>query len=118
MVDEFGATSVLDVGCGTGTLACRLAAKGVAVIGLEPAAASLEVARAKGWADNVRWICGMVMDLPSLTVDLVTMTANVAQVYLTDDEWCQTLLRIRDKGHHVRDRYAMSLALSLLRPRC
>lgn len=96
MVKEFGALSVLDVGCGTGTFACRLAARGVTVIGLEPAAASLEVAQAKPWADHVRWICGTVMDLPSLTVDLVTMTANVAQVYLTDLEWRQALLRIRN----------------------
>ena len=96
MVAGFGATSVLDVGCGTGTLACRLAAKGVTVIGLEPAAASLQVARAKAWADKVRWVCGTVMVLPPLTVDLVTMTANVAQVYLTDEEWRQTLLKVRE----------------------
>jgi predicted RNA methylase len=29
MADEFGARSVLDVGCGTGTLACLLAAAGL-----------------------------------------------------------------------------------------
>ena len=33
-VDEFGASSVLDVGCGTGELACRLARRGIAVIGV------------------------------------------------------------------------------------
>jgi SAM-dependent methyltransferase len=41
MVDEFGARSVLDIGCGTGTLACLLARRGLTVTGVDPAAASL-----------------------------------------------------------------------------
>ncbi|ASW56407.1 class I SAM-dependent methyltransferase [Plantactinospora sp. KBS50] len=91
MADEFGARSVLDVGCGTGTFACLLAERGLAVIGMDPAAASLEVARAKPGADRVRWIHGYVTDLPALQVDLVTMTANVAQVFLTDEDWTAVL---------------------------
>ena len=35
MVTEFGATRVLDVGCGTGELACWLARLGVDVVGLD-----------------------------------------------------------------------------------
>lgn len=95
MVDEFGARSVLDIGCGTGTFACRLAARGIEVIGLEPAPASLKVARSKPWSDRVRWIHGTAIDLPPLRVDLATITANVAQV-LTDGEWKETLLAVRD----------------------
>jgi len=95
MVDEFRANSILDIGCGTGTLACRLAAKGKEVIGLDPAKASLKVAKTKHWSDHVNWIQGTALDLPSLKVDLVTMTANVSQVFLTDEEWKQTLLAIR-----------------------
>ncbi|MGM0924800.1 MAG: class I SAM-dependent methyltransferase, partial [Bacillota bacterium] len=63
MVNEFGAISVLDIGCGTGTFACRLAAKGIEVIGLDPAEASLKVAKTKHWADYVRWIHGNALDL-------------------------------------------------------
>jgi len=95
MVQEFGARSVLDIGCGTGTLACRLAAQGIEVIGVDPAAASLKVAQSKPWADRVRWIHGTAQDLPAVTVDVVTMTANVAQVFLTDDEWQETLRAAR-----------------------
>jgi SAM-dependent methyltransferase len=84
---ELGAQSVLDIGCGTGTLACRLAAEGIAVVGLDPARASLDVARRKAAAARVVWIEGDVTVLPSLAVDLVTMTGNVAQVFLTDDDW-------------------------------
>ena len=56
MVDEFGARSVLDIGCGTGTFGCMLAEPGVAVTGLDPALASLDVARAKPNADLVDWV--------------------------------------------------------------
>lgn len=91
LVEEFHAKTVLDIGCGTGTFACMLASGGVEVIGLDPAEASLDVARVKEGADRVQWIHGDVTALPPLQVDLVTMTANVAQVFLTDEEW-QTVL--------------------------
>jgi SAM-dependent methyltransferase len=91
MVEEFGARSVLDIGCGTGTLACLLARRGLKVTAVDPAAASLAVARTKPGADRVRWVHGYATDLPPLQVDLVTMTGNVAQVFATDAEWAATL---------------------------
>ncbi len=87
LVDEVGATSILDIGCGTGTLACMLADQGKRVIGLDPAAASLAVARRKPGADRVRWLRGDVASLPPVEVDLVVMTGNVAQVLLTETAW-------------------------------
>lgn len=91
LVEELGATSVLDVGCGTGTFACLLAGHGKDVTGVDPAAASLDVARRKPLAHRVRWVAGEASTSPSLQVDLVTMTGNVAQVFLTDEEWATTL---------------------------
>ncbi|MBD5785183.1 class I SAM-dependent methyltransferase [Cellulosimicrobium terreum] len=94
LVDELGARSVLDVGCGTGTFACLLARRGVEVVGVDPAGASLDVARTKPGADRVLWVHGDAATLPPLSrlpVDLATMTANVAQVFLTDDAWTATL---------------------------
>jgi len=87
MVDELGANSVLDIGCGTGEFAVRLAAKGLHVTGLDPAVASIDIARLKPHADRVDWVEGDVGALPDIEVDLVTMTANVAQVFIEDDDW-------------------------------
>jgi 2-polyprenyl-3-methyl-5-hydroxy-6-metoxy-1,4-benzoquinol methylase len=47
LVEELGARSVLDVGCGTGTFACRLARAGLDVAAVDPAAASLAIGRTK-----------------------------------------------------------------------
>jgi SAM-dependent methyltransferase len=91
MAGEFGAASMLAVGCGTGTLACLLAGRGLTVTGADPAAASLAVARRKPGADRVRWLHTDAAGVPPLGVDLVTMTANVAQVFLTDDDWTAAL---------------------------
>ncbi len=98
MADEFGAQSIIDVGCGTGNLACRFAARGYDVVGIDPAAASLDVARRKPSADRVRWLNEPAIALasfPSPRADLVTMTGNVAQVFVTDEEWWATLRACR-----------------------
>jgi SAM-dependent methyltransferase len=95
MVEEFGARSVLDLGCGTGVFALLLADRGVRVIGVDPARASLDVAQAKPGAERVTWIHGEASAIPrSVTVDAVTMTGNVAQVFLTDADWAATLAAV------------------------
>jgi SAM-dependent methyltransferase len=91
LADELGVRSVLDIGCGTGSFACLLARRGLEVTGVDPATAMLAVARGKPGADGVRWIHGVAPDLPPLRVDLVTMTGNVAQVFLDDHDWAATL---------------------------
>lgn len=88
---ESGARSVLDVGCGTGTFACLLAGRGLAVTGVDPASASLEVARAKPGAEAVRWLHGDATSLPPMRADLATMTGNVAQVFLTAPQAARSL---------------------------
>ena len=110
---ESGARSVLDVGCGTGTFACLLADRGVEVVGVEPAAASLDIARAKPGAQRVRWLHGDATRLPELQVDLATMTANVAQVFLTDEEWSATL-----RGVHTALRPGGRLVFEVRDPAC
>lgn len=95
IVDELDARSVLDLGCGTGTFACLLARRGLDVTGVDPAAASLAVARQKDGADRVRWIEGDASATPPMDVDVVTMTGNVAQVFVTDESWTAMLRAVR-----------------------
>jgi SAM-dependent methyltransferase len=105
IAEELGARRVLDVGCGTGTLALLLADRGLRVVGVDPALASLDVARAKPGSDRVRWIHGDATSLPPLQVELTTMTGNVAQAIVERTEWEATLRGIYDAlcpgGHLV-----------------
>jgi SAM-dependent methyltransferase len=105
IAEELGAGRVLDVGCGTGTFALLLAGRGIDVTGLDPAGASLDVARAKPGADRVRWLQGEGTTLPPLQVDLATMTGNVAQAIVRPEEWRLSLRAIhaalRPGGHLV-----------------
>jgi len=92
---ELGAERVLDVGCGTGCLAVLLAEGGRTVMGADPARASLAVARAKDARARITWVHGDAAALPPFDADLAVMTGNVAQVFLTDEDWARTLRGIR-----------------------
>jgi SAM-dependent methyltransferase len=94
IVRELGARRVLDIGCGTGSFALLLAGAGLEVTGVDPARASLDVARGKPGSEGVRWILGDATTLPPLEVDLATMTGNVAQAIAAEESWRATLLGI------------------------
>jgi len=103
IVEELGARRVIDVGCGTGSLAVLLAGAGCTVVGVDPAEASLEVARSKDPGATVTWVHGDATVAPAIGADLAVMTGNVAQVFLTDDDWTQALRAVhavlRPGGH-------------------
>ncbi|HEY0249447.1 MAG TPA: class I SAM-dependent methyltransferase [Gryllotalpicola sp.] len=105
IVAELGARRVLDVGCGTGAFALMLAVRGIRVIGVDADETAIDIARHKEGADAVEWVVGDATALPPFSVNLVTMTANVAQALLTDEEWSATLDGIREAllpgGHLV-----------------
>ncbi|MEU2270329.1 class I SAM-dependent methyltransferase [Streptomyces olindensis] len=96
MAEEFGARQVLDIGCGTGVFALLLAERGVEVVGVDPARASLDVARGKPGAERVRWIHGDATALPPLAADLATMTGNAAQAIVDPEAWRHTLRGARE----------------------
>lgn len=85
------AARVLDVGCGTGRVTLGLAAAGHRVTGVDPARASLDVARAKPGADRVTWLEGGAEVAPSGAFDAALMTAHVAQFVVGDDAWSRLL---------------------------
>lgn len=105
IAEDLGAHSVLDLGCGTGSLSVLLAQRSHAVFGVDPALASLDVAKSKPDAELVTWTHGDARTLPQVGADLALMTGNVAQVFLTDHDWYTTLARLRDAlragGHLV-----------------
>ncbi|AUS79579.1 SAM-dependent methyltransferase [Actinoalloteichus sp. AHMU CJ021] len=105
IVDELGARRVLDLGCGTGSLAVLLAERGYEVVGVDPAAESLRAARAKDPAGRITWVHGDATAAPAVDADLAVMTGNVAQVFLGDDDWLGALraarAALRPGGHLV-----------------
>jgi len=106
LVEQLGAHRVLDIGCGTGVLALMLADRGIDVIGVDPAVASLNVARAKPGSERVTWVEADATHLPvTEDIDVVLMTGNVAQVFVEEEEWAAVLRRaaavLRTGGHLV-----------------
>ncbi len=89
-----GAASVLDVGCGTGSMlhAARDAAHKGRLCGLDPAPGMLAQARRRA---DVEWVLG---DLGSVQwdaeFDLVVMTGHAFQVFIEDDALRYALARI------------------------
>lgn len=88
---DLDARTVIDIGCGTEALAVRLASRGLDVTGVDPARASLDVARDKTGGEAVTWVNGTAEELPALGADAAVMTGTVAQVFLTDATWLSTL---------------------------
>lgn len=86
-IEELSPKTVIDLGCGTGLLTIELAKRGYNMIGVEPAGKMLDIARAKPFANKVRWIEGGYEKFEGLKADMVLMTSHVAQFFLDDKGW-------------------------------
>lgn len=76
---------ILDIGCGTGSFACDLAAKGYSVTGVDPASAMIDAAVSKASHAPVDWIVGQVSDVPREPLyDSALMTGHAFQCLLDD----------------------------------
>ena len=81
-----GARAVLDLGCGTGLLAAALA-EDRDVVGVDPAAAMLDIARRRPGGDRVTWVQSGAQDVRlGRRFDLVVLTGHAFQVFLTDED--------------------------------
>lgn len=91
LVNETPGARVADLGCGTGRLTLALASAGHTVTGVDPARASLDLARAKPGAGAVRWVEGASRALDDAAYDVVLLTSHVAQFIVPDEEWRDVL---------------------------
>jgi SAM-dependent methyltransferase len=97
------ARSIVDLGCGTGVFATAAAGLGIDVIGVDPALVMIDACRARDPLGRVTWLLGDASVLPTGCADLAVMMGHVAQYFVNDDEWRQTLRHchraLRSGGH-------------------
>lgn len=104
-----GCRSVLDLGCGTGALALRIATEaGASVVAVDPARAMLDLARAKPGAGKVRWVEADARGLElGQRFELIVITGHAFQVFLTDADRAACLASIArhlaPEGHFIFD---------------
>jgi SAM-dependent methyltransferase len=91
LADSLGASRVVDLGCGTGTLARLLAARGRSVVGVDPDPDMLRVARSQDPDGQVDWRLGFSDVLGEEHADLAVMSGHVAQVFTEDAAWTAAL---------------------------
>lgn len=78
---------IADLGCGTGRLTSQFARAHYQITAIDPNKEAIEYAKNKEYPGEVSWIVGDSSYLQTNTYDAVIMTANVAQVFLTDKSW-------------------------------
>ncbi len=107
---------VLDLGCGTGQLACALAEAGHTVTAVDPAIAMLAVARRRPNAEKVTWIQGNAVTVHlGSQFDYIVMTGHTLQIFVGDEDIRALLRTIR--GHLAPGgRFAFETRNPLTRP--
>ena len=91
---ESGATSIVDLGCGTGLITRELGRRGYRMTGVDPSHAMLDLARQRPDGDRVRWICADAKDMDEYEADLAIMSGHVAQFFVTDEAWHDALIAL------------------------
>ena len=96
-----------DLGCGTGRLTTHFAKAGYHVTAIDPNEEAIEYAKNKEYPGEVSWIVGDSSNLQTNAFEAVIMTANVAQVFLTDISWHQVISDVyralKPGGHFIFD---------------
>jgi SAM-dependent methyltransferase len=91
LADDLRATRVLDLGCGTGTLARLLASRGRTAVGIDPDPEMLRVAKQKPGGEQVEWRLGFSDSADSESADFAVMSGHVAQVFREDESWARVV---------------------------
>ncbi|MDP8998177.1 MAG: class I SAM-dependent methyltransferase [Pseudomonadota bacterium] len=88
-------STILDIGCGTGQLSEAYASLGHNVLGIDPAAAMLEVARSKPHGSIIEWQQASAQNFATPhKFDLIVMTGHVFQTLLNVNDVDRSLARI------------------------
>jgi len=89
-------SSLLDLGCGTGLFAAAMAEAGQGlVVGVDPAAAMLDIARKRPGGERVRWVRADARTVRlGQQFDLVVLTGHAFQVFLTAQDQSAVLRTI------------------------
>ena len=96
LAGRLGARTLLDLGCGTGTVTRGIAAAiGCTAVGIDPALPMLAVARRKTRHESVEWIEGDARSIRlDRAFDLIIMTGNAFQALVTPENQAALLATI------------------------
>lgn len=107
LLNKINAEKIADLGCGTGRLTTHFAKAGYHITAIDPNEEAIEYAKSKEYPDVVTWIVGDSTNLQTTAFDAVIMTANVAQVFLTEDSWKNVISdayrALKSGGHFIFD---------------
>lgn len=107
LLKKINVKKIADLGCGTGRLTTHFAKAGYHITAVDPNEEAIEYAKNKKYPGEVTWIVGDSSDLQTNAFDTVIMTANVAQVFLTDKSWQQVISdayrALKPAGHFIFD---------------
>lgn len=95
------------MGCGTGRLTSHFAKVGYRITAIDPNVEAIEYAKNKEYPGDLTWLVGDSSNLHTNTFDTIIMTANVAQVFLTDKSWQSVIsdayLALKPGGYFIFD---------------
>ena len=107
LLKKINVKTIADLGCGTGRLTTHFAEANYEITAIDPNEEAIAYAKGKESSGEVKWIVGDSTDLPTNAFDAVIMTANVAQVFLTEESWNNTVADVyralKPGGHFIFD---------------
>ncbi|MEH7385436.1 class I SAM-dependent methyltransferase [Bacillus sp. JJ1521] len=107
LLKKVNVKKIADLGCGTGRLTSHFAKAGYHITAVDPNEEAIGYAKNKEYPIEVTWIVGDSSHLQTNMFDTVIMTANVAQVFLTDKSWQHVISdayrALKPGGHFIFD---------------
>lgn len=107
LLKKINVKTIADLGCGTGRLTTHFAEAGYQITAIDPNEEAIEFAKSKEYPGEVTWIVGDSTNLQTNTYETIIMTANVAQVFLTEQSWknvvADAFRALKPGGHFIFD---------------